>query len=78
MGEIRPKTCQGVGITWHSPSLPHSKPTPNESDANVSATTHTTHKDTGVEVFEFANGQVERKTADGRREVHFPDEPASA
>ena len=35
-------------------------------------TTHTTHT-TGVEVYEFPNGQIERHHPDGLKEISFPD-----
>lgn len=37
-----------------------------------SGTSHTTHAD-GLEVFEFASGQIERHFPNGEREVIFPD-----
>ncbi len=36
-------------------------------------TTHTTYT-TGVEVYEFPNGQTERHHADGLKEIYFPDQ----
>lgn len=37
-----------------------------------SKTSHTTHPD-GLEIFEYASGQVERHYLNGRKEVQFPD-----
>jgi len=36
-------------------------------------TTHTTCPDTGLETFEFPNGQHERHHASGEKEILFPD-----
>ena len=36
-------------------------------------TTHTTHAEDGLEVFEFSNGQTEKHFRDGRKEVFFAD-----
>ena len=36
-------------------------------------TTHTSYT-TGVEVYEFPNGQTERHHADGLKEIYFPDQ----
>ncbi|KAJ1462935.1 T-complex protein 10, C-terminal domain-containing protein, partial [Pelagophyceae sp. CCMP2097] len=36
-------------------------------------TTHTTQPSTGMEVFEFPNGQVEKHDRDGTKEILFPD-----
>lgn len=40
------------------------------SDANI---WHTTYAETGLEILEFPDGQVEKRSRDGSTEVTFPD-----